>query len=66
MSPAEGVTAIAAALKVAVGSNAPGHYVHKIITKLFDRLHASKDWLVRQPSAFMISVVYLIRDSSTS
>lgn len=40
---------------MAVGSNAPGHYVHKVITKLVDRLHASKDWLVRTGSAPLLS-----------
>ena len=47
---------LAAALKMAVGSNAPGHYVHKIITKLVDRLHASKDWLVCPASAPFLSL----------
>ena len=40
-------TGLFVALKMAVGSNAPGHYVQKIVTKLVDRLRASKDWLVR-------------------
>ena len=50
-SPAHRAVTIPAALKMAVGANAPGHYVHKVITKLVDRLHAAKDWLVRPVAA---------------
>ena len=34
-------------LKMAVHAGNPGPYVHKVISKLVDRLHGAKTWLVR-------------------
>lgn len=64
-SQADHLHTFIAALKMAVGANAPGHYVHKVITKLVDRLHASKDWLVRLAiGLFLSQMCYRISLSS--
>ena len=38
-----------AALKMAVHGGQPGSYAGYVITKLTERLHAAKHWLVRAP-----------------